>query len=587
MNRAILIVICDFLVSAMLSMMTGMVPAHTGGTGVGLDEQTTRALLADMNANRNALERMRELLRKTVRQNGGANAEQEQKLRELAEQIVSLRRDAELLKRAQDKRPLGKLTAKQLQTRLEAELRRRMRVEMELKDKREDLGATAKELKELRQDFRETSKSVAELTRSNAEVQRHLERSRAELRRTEAALAESQSARWNAESELKEKSHELQRAGADLADVRKALKDMNARIGQSTAETGSLRQTLAFTSGQLDSATRQAAELKDQLRRTVRAHNQVVLERDEARHKQEELKRLVRTTVQELSQARKAAEESRVAKAEAVGKLTAVSNELKEAKRKLGNHVLQCYGNGAVALEVAVREERLMGEQRGGGTYYLPLVELGKQIYLVGHLDQFVGDRDRPLVFHKVVQAAMFVSVPGGKAAAGQPLAGPVMSAASEPRLAAVRTQMNGRKPLKALTLEALRERGVHELYLFKANTFGRDSTELEGRCSLDVSESVPYIFIRNSSSRSELKAEPGDLILTREGDYAAIVVDALPRTFGRGEVVRAFVFPNAEVWKDPRLIPFEKPRDAKYFDAFAAAVRDIREQLNPRRRRR
>ena len=34
MNRAILIVICDFLVSTMLSMMTGMVPVHTGGTGV-------------------------------------------------------------------------------------------------------------------------------------------------------------------------------------------------------------------------------------------------------------------------------------------------------------------------------------------------------------------------------------------------------------------------------------------------------------------------------------------------------------------------------------------------------------------------
>ena len=48
MNRAILIVICDFLVSAMLSMMTGMVPSHTGGTGVGLDENTTRVLLAQL-----------------------------------------------------------------------------------------------------------------------------------------------------------------------------------------------------------------------------------------------------------------------------------------------------------------------------------------------------------------------------------------------------------------------------------------------------------------------------------------------------------------------------------------------------------
>ena len=48
MNKAILIVICDFLVSAMLSMMTGMVAAHSGGTGVGLDENTTRMLLAEL-----------------------------------------------------------------------------------------------------------------------------------------------------------------------------------------------------------------------------------------------------------------------------------------------------------------------------------------------------------------------------------------------------------------------------------------------------------------------------------------------------------------------------------------------------------
>ena len=48
MNKAILIVICDFLVSAMLSMMTGMVAAHSGGTGVGLDEKTTQMLLAEL-----------------------------------------------------------------------------------------------------------------------------------------------------------------------------------------------------------------------------------------------------------------------------------------------------------------------------------------------------------------------------------------------------------------------------------------------------------------------------------------------------------------------------------------------------------
>ena len=133
MNRAILIVICDFLVSAMLSMMTGLVPAHTGGTGVGLDEQTTRVLLAEMHENLDKLERMRELLRETVRKNGGATAEEERQLHELAMQIVSLRRDSELIRQGSEKKKIARMTAKELQKLLEAERRERMRSEMELK----------------------------------------------------------------------------------------------------------------------------------------------------------------------------------------------------------------------------------------------------------------------------------------------------------------------------------------------------------------------------------------------------------------------------------------------------------------------
>jgi ATP-dependent protease Clp ATPase subunit len=61
-NKAILIVICDFLVSAMLTMMTGMVPAHSGGTGVGLDETTTKLLLAELDSHRTELEKLRRRL---------------------------------------------------------------------------------------------------------------------------------------------------------------------------------------------------------------------------------------------------------------------------------------------------------------------------------------------------------------------------------------------------------------------------------------------------------------------------------------------------------------------------------------------
>ena len=72
MNRAILIVICDFLVSAMLTMMTGMVPGHTGGTGVGLDESTTKVLLGELDRRNSELEELRSKLRETIARLGSS-----------------------------------------------------------------------------------------------------------------------------------------------------------------------------------------------------------------------------------------------------------------------------------------------------------------------------------------------------------------------------------------------------------------------------------------------------------------------------------------------------------------------------------
>ena len=70
MNKAILIVICDFLVSAMLTMMTGMVPGHSGGTGVGLDESTTRVLLEELTRHQMELEVLRLRLRRAFERAG-------------------------------------------------------------------------------------------------------------------------------------------------------------------------------------------------------------------------------------------------------------------------------------------------------------------------------------------------------------------------------------------------------------------------------------------------------------------------------------------------------------------------------------
>ena len=133
MNKAILIVICDFLVSAMLSMMTGMVAAHSGGTGVGLDENTTRMLLSELENNRRELEEMREKLRRAA-----DTVENAEELKRLARQLAENRLKQETLKKqlSSTRENTGELTPAELKKMLDEEKLKRFAAEIELKGKR-------------------------------------------------------------------------------------------------------------------------------------------------------------------------------------------------------------------------------------------------------------------------------------------------------------------------------------------------------------------------------------------------------------------------------------------------------------------
>lgn len=618
MNRAILIVICDFLVSAMLSMMTGMVPAHTGGTGVGLDEQTTRALLTEMHENLNQLERVRELLREAVRKNGGATAEQERQLRELAEQIVSLRRNEEMLKSAKDGKDFAKLTAKELRQRLEAELRQRMRAEMELKERRSDLTDREQQLRELRKlsmtsmeaqtKINENlSRSNSELLRRNAEAAKRLEQSRDELRRAEKALNAEKSRREAVEGKLsvaelraREREREAKSSRDDLVMAKKALENVSAQSAKSKAESEQNRARLIATTRELSKSEKDRAKMRDEIARDTRKMRQLeirVAELNAARKEQEDM---LKRGINALATAKKELEVERVRLAEARAKveeqekrlkdkdktIQVTTDQLEKANKKLRDLVLQNYGESAVKLTVDVREELMLGrEQRGGGVFYLPIVEVGGKNYVVGHVSHFLGDLERnQMAFKDVIQARLSAAIPGAKAET--PLSAPVLLSGREPRLAGIPVQIAGRRPLRALTTEELRTRGVDGLTLFKAENLC-DYGSLGERCRIGASGEI---FIRNSGSRSELRAEPGDFLLTKAGEFVGFVIEVESAAGSRrhGDQVRVFVMPDGKIWDDPKFaIAFAKPRSAKYFTDFENLARRIREELRPQRRHR
>ena len=128
MNRSILIVMCDFLVSAMLSMLIGMSPhGQSGHMGKGalLDRGSTAIILDELRRRGAELENMREQLREAQAREGFSEAREAQ-LKALAEQLAETLAKSELL---EDKLKLhpenaGALTPQALQQKLEEEIRK-------------------------------------------------------------------------------------------------------------------------------------------------------------------------------------------------------------------------------------------------------------------------------------------------------------------------------------------------------------------------------------------------------------------------------------------------------------------------------
>ena len=512
-----------------------------------------------------------------------------------------------------------------------------MRAEMELREHHEDLTARERELRELRRSVADTSRAVAELSRSNADLNRgytavtasnaRLTRSNAELTdsnarltretaETRRQLAESQLERTRAERALgdertRRQTAEVQAESAERREreIREALeRERRARaavgddLARGSAERERQKRQIAVLAHDLNKNARELARAKDELARQERDIKRLQLTLGERETESRERERLLRIGIEDLRRARAELEAERVRLAEARTRLAAqrdvisakdrtiqiTADQLAQANKKLLNRVVQNYSGSALKLEVDIREALMLGrEQRGGGVFYLPYLELDGKTFIVGHLYHFMGNmNDRSLSFKKVTQAALFVSIPGAKQKGGTPLTGPVLLANGEPRLAAVRTRINGRKPLRVLTIDELRDRSGDGLFLFKARSAGSEYMEITDRCSIDISGAL---FIRNSGARDELQAEPGDLILTRSGEFAALAVEekSRPRGNRHGEV-RAFVMPNTRVWDSPKFtITYAKPRDARYFTGFERDVQRILAELDPEKRRR
>lgn len=599
MNRAILIVICDFLVSAMLSMMTGMVPAHVGGSGVGLDGRTTALLLSELQNRRQQLEATREKLREAQQKEGFSEA-REQMLEKLAGELAdTLLKSEQLEERLRLTRTnTGALTPEQLQRRLDREIRNRHLNRIRLEEAQSELAA-------LRKNYAFASGTLAKLSEDYAAARQKISDTGERLDETRESLKETQ-------RDLEEQRRRLESTGADLAKtretlaaretalagMRESLKETLNRMGEVSRNAQKTESDLAYTRGRLSATERDLAESRSQLERTRRLAAAREVERNEARTRLDQMSKALKSAVTELSRT-KASLDVTKQEAENTGreliatrgeaettavKLKSAEERLAEAEQKLRSDVLDRYHEAAVRLDLALTEERLLLNQHGGGVYYLPLVKLGGKNVLVASFHTLAGDLDTPLKFDRILELT-YRTRPGDAPEEGTPgvnAAGPLLTVPEEPRIAALEVAPEGRVPLETMTIGKLRQRGLQNLYLFKTSSFGKESAALGGRCSIDLAASEPYLYIRNTgrgTGGNELRAEPGDLVLSREGDFIGVVVAIENFDFGRRQEAKCFVFPDEFSWEKAGSIPIVRRPGEEYFSAFGGAVRRHLEQ--------
>lgn len=591
MNRAILIVICDFLVSAMLSMMTGMVPAHTGGTGVGLDHQTTALLIAELRQRRQELTSAREQLRQ-ARQKQGFDEERERQFRELTAQLADTLAKTEKLENQMKLKPesAGALTPEQLQARLDNEVQRRYQLRLEYDEARERVAELQHSLASTSGDLNKLNENYAAARQRLSDTRDRLDEAKETLKEREAKLDAASREIMKAREELAAREAALSGTRGQLSETKTALKEALTRTGEISQAKQQLEGDLSYTRGRLTAAERELAEARSQAERIRKLAAEREMERNEAKRQLAEMSAMLKNAVTELSQTKNELGKTREVAAN-TGKelivtqgkvertnleLEQAQRQLSEAEKKLSTDVLARYSSAAIRLDIDVTEKRLFLNQHGGGRFFLPLVKLDGRSVMVNTFPVFAGNAYEPLNFTEIIRADYKVDSPDAPdSSAGIRLAGPILTLPDEPRVAAMEFNLAGRAPLEVMTIEKLKKRGLEELFLFKTSSFGKQSAGLAGRCSLDFTSGDRYLYIRNTGrgTGSELRAEPGDLVLTKEGDFVGVVVSIEKFDFGRREEAKCYVFSDAFSWKDAPAVPIGKQPGENGFERFGSEI--------------
>ncbi|MDD5698478.1 MAG: hypothetical protein PHH77_07655 [Victivallaceae bacterium] len=612
MNHSILVVICDFLVLSVLSLSMGVAPVNSTFTGRGtqIDDYTANILLDELKVKSAQLSGARDALLETQRKLGYAET-RSQRLKAVDTELAKVKTRLNFLEAALKKRKgeIGKISSEQLLARLEKESVRRLKMMTEMSEAKAALEfelAKNKELQDsmtmLRQNMMERDDELTEKKTLLDERTKQLQTAALKLQQTEAALGSVKGNLQQAKSSLGSVKTELQKKAGELLASRQALNATNLRLQSMTAELkgakGEARATLldlSYARGRLSATEKELAESRSRLERNQRIAAVNELELREAQKKITDLQRILKNAVGDLSKTRFELDKYKIEVKDTAEKLATTKINLiktsskakitemalKEAEQKLQSNALEKYSQAAVLLKVEVREKRFLLNYGKTETFYLPEVSIAGKKYLISALDLLSG-LGRVITEHSTIDRLSYLVGKPENDNQLLPITAPILSLNPDNRVCLVEVPAVRKNSLELLPYNKLRKRGLQNLNLFKYRTFGQESTNLNGRCSLGLEKGDNYLYIRNSVRHSapQLKAEIGDFIITRQGQFVGIAVELQSFDSGRKQRIKCFVFPDDFNLEDIVKIPLTRPAGSKYFSDFAQAAAKVNARI-------
>ena len=595
MNRSILIVICDFIITSMIYLNGGFSaiesPFQDGG-GATIDRSAVNVVISELEKQRNELEKTRKALLDAAARGKDAQAKAQQAERVSAE-LARVRSKLEFMERRArlNREESGPQTPAALQKELEEEIRRKNLAQVkyeqlaaELAASKENLRQNDKSLNSLRQQHNALIKELAMRSASLENAQDKLSKAAGEV----ARLSERLTAR---DAEIKHKESDLAGARKELATVQQTALGYRRKISKTENE-------LAFLRGRSNAMEKELASVKDRLLTSEKNIKAREIELASAQTRLENMQNVLKNAVRDLTATRTRLagesadrEQAQTQLAKLKGDYNAVNVKLQNAESKLRSDVLKRYSQSAVKISYKLRESRLLKDRVEVNEKFLPAVSIHGRNYMVSALQTFAGTRHNSAALDKVTELSYTASpAADAKAAAGK-IAGPIFIDKSDCRVALLEAGAVDVQPLAVMTKDALKRRGIQDLYLFKTSSFGKDSTILDSRCSMSFDSDDDYLYIRNGARvSSELKAEVGDLVLTKQGELAAIVVALENYDFDRQQEARCYVFNTLPEVKNLPQINLSQTHNQQDFREFSDKLNfwlEQAEQLNVKKRRR